>query len=241
MRNFKRITGFMFMCIMVIMMAATALASNSGTGQTDRSSTAGTESENGTAGTESENGNGANSTAGTETAGGEISSFNNYGENGNYEALGEYEVAYGADISEVTSKLPSTLTAKLTSGEEVEVPVTWICVNDGVGGTAYVPEHQDASAVYTFEAQLSEGYTMANNVADDFVMPFATVSYTEDAQMLNSSAESDADTAVDDAGGMSGWSWIIWIIVIVIIVVILWWIFAGNKGGSDKGRDNHVN
>ena len=26
----------------------------------------------------------------------EISSFNNYGENGNYDAIGEYEVAYGS-------------------------------------------------------------------------------------------------------------------------------------------------
>ena len=199
MRNLKRITGFILMCVMAVMMVSAAFAS-----------------------------------VNNAEAGGEISSFNNYGENGNYEALGEYEVAYGADISEVTNKLPSTLTAKLTTGEEVEVPVTWECVNDGVGGTAYIPEHEDATVTYTFEAKLAEGYTLANNLPDDYVMPFATVRYTEDAQMLNSSMESDADAVVDNAGGMSAWSWIIWIIVIVIIVVVLWWIFAGNKGGKDN-------
>lgn len=64
---------------------------------------------------------------------GEISSFNNYGENGVYEAIGEYEVAYGSVVADVTRKLPSTLTAKLTTGEEVEVPVTWVCVSDNHG------------------------------------------------------------------------------------------------------------
>ncbi len=82
----------------------------------------------------------------------EISSFNNYGENGNYDAIGEYEVAYGSVVTDVTRKLPSTLTAKLTTGEEVEVPVTWVCVSDNLGGNAYVPKHEDASAMYTFEA-----------------------------------------------------------------------------------------
>ena len=78
---------------------------------------------------------------------GEISSFNNYGENGAYEAIGEYEVAYGSVVADVTRKLPSTLTAKLTTGEEVEVPVTWVCVSDNLGGNTYVPKHSDVSAV----------------------------------------------------------------------------------------------
>lgn len=169
----------------------------------------------------------------------EISSFNNYGENGNYDAIGEYEVAYGSVVTDVTRKLPSTLTAKLTTGEEVEVPVTWVCVSDNLGGNAYVPKHEDASAMYTFEAQLGDGYEMAGNIPDDYVMPFATVSYTQDAQELNSQAP-DMDTEMGavmntaDSTGMSVWSWIIWIIVIVIIVVVLWWLFAGSKNNKEK-------
>ena len=167
----------------------------------------------------------------------EISSFNNYGENGMYEAIGEYEVAYGSVVTDVTRKLPSTLTAKLTTGEEVEVPVTWVCVSDNLGGNAYIPNHEDASTMYTFEAQLGDGYEMAGNLPDDYVMPFATVSYTQDAQELNSQApemDTEMDAAMDNTTGMSVWTWIIWIIVIVIIVVVLWWLFAGNKNGKEK-------
>ncbi len=169
----------------------------------------------------------------------EISSFNNYGENGNYDAIGEYEVAYGSVVTDVTRKLPSTLTAKLTTGEEVEVPVTWVCVSDNLGGNAYVPKHEDASAMYTFEAQLGDGYEMAGNLPDDYVMPFATVSYTQDAQELNSQApemDTEMDAVMDTAAGtgMSVWSWIIWIVVIVIIVVVLWWLFAGSKNNKEK-------
>lgn len=167
----------------------------------------------------------------------EISSFNNYGENGVYTSMGEYEVAYGSTVADVTHKLPSTLTATLTTGEEVEVPVTWVCVSDNLGGNTYVPKHTDASAVYTFEAQLGDGYKLAGNLPEDYVMPFVTVGYTEGAQELNSQAP-DLDTEVDmimeEAAGMSVWSWIIWIIVIVILVVILWWLFAGSKNNKEQ-------
>lgn len=173
-----------------------------------------------------------------ETAGkGEISSFNNYGENGKYTSIGKYEVAYGSAITDVTQKLPSTLTATMTTGEEVEVPVTWVCVSDNLGGNSYIPKHEDASVVYTFEAQLGDGYKMAGNLPDDYVMPFATVSYTEGAQELNSQApeiDTEMDQAMDAAAGMSVWTWIIWIIVIVIIVVVLWWLFAGSKNSKEK-------
>ena len=163
--------------------------------------------------------------------------FFNYGENGKYTSIGKYEVAYGSAITDVTQKLPSTLTATMTTGEEVEVPVTWVCVSDNLGGNSYIPKHEDASAVYTFEAQLGDGYKMAGNLPDDYVMPFATVSYTEGAQELNSQApeiDTEMDQAMDAAAGMSVWTWIIWIIVIVIIVVVLWWLFAGNKNSKEK-------
>ena len=175
---------------------------------------------------------------------GEISSFNNYGENGVYEAIGEYEVAYGSVVADVTRKLPSTLTAKLTTGEEVEVPVTWVCVSDNLGGNTYVPKHSDVSAVYTFEAQLGDGYKIAGNLPEDYVMPFVTVSYTQDAQELNSQApemDTEINAAVDgkdsaqvadyftglqdSAGTMTLW---------MIIVVVLWWLFAGSKNNKEK-------
>lgn len=177
---------------------------------------------------------GENAKTGGAGAGGEISAFNNYGENGNYTALGEYEVAYGTELKDVTSKLPDTLTATLTTGEEVEVPVTWVCVSDNLGGTSYLPEHEDVTAVYTFEAQLGEGYTLASTMPEDYVLPFATVRYTEDAQQLNSNMESDVDAISETDDGMSGWTWIIWIVIIVAIVVLLWWLFAGNKGDKSN-------
>ena len=59
-----------------------------------------------------------------ETAGkGEISSFNNYGENGKYTSIGKYEVAYGSAITDVTQKLPSTLTATMTTTWEKLCPI----------------------------------------------------------------------------------------------------------------------
>ncbi len=80
---------------------------------------------------------------------------------------------------------------------------------------------------------------MAGNLPDDYVMPFATVSYTQDAQELNSQApemDTEMDAVMDTAAGtgMSVWSWIIWIVVIVIIVVVLWWLFAGSKNNKEK-------
>ena len=126
---------------------------------------------------------------------------------------------------------------QIRRGEEVEVPVTWVCVSDNLGGNTYVPKHSDVSAVYTFEAQLGDGYKIAGNLPEDYVMPFVTVSYTQDAQELNSQApemDTEINAAVDTASGMSVWSWIIWIIVIVIIVVVLWWLFAGSKNNKEK-------
>ncbi|MGN0204827.1 MAG: hypothetical protein ACI4BB_09805 [Coprococcus sp.] len=259
MKNLKRMTGFILMCIIVVTMAGAAMASVNSTSRTGTGTVTDTVTgtENGVngnvneTGTVNNNGNNAgnnsrntteNNTAGSETngnaKGGEIASFNNYGMNGNYTALGEYEVAYGSNLSEVTSKLPSTLTATLTTGEEVEVPVTWVCVSDNAGGTAYLPEHEDVTVAYTFEAKLGEGYTLANNLPGDYIMPFATVRYTENAQQLNSNVVESGIDAVTEAttGGMSGWTWIIWIIVIVIVIVVLWWLFAGSKG---KDGDNN--
>ena len=117
------------------------------------------------------------------------------------------------------------------------MPVTWVCVSDNLGGNTYVPKHSDVSAVYTFEAQLGDGYKIAGNLPEDYVMPFVTVSYTQDAQELNSQApemDTEMDAVADTASGMSVWSWIIWIIVIVIIVVVLWWLFAGSKNNKEK-------
>lgn len=248
MKNLKRMTGFILMCIIVVTMAGAAMASAGSTSRTGTGTVTdtGTGTENGVNGNVNETGtvnNNVNETGAvnntgtgagnnTGTAGGEIASFNNYGMNGNYTPLGEYEVAYGSNLSEVTSKLPSTLTATLTTGEEVEVPVTWVCVSDNAGGTAYLPEHEDVTVAYTFEAKLGEGYTLANNLPGDYVMPFATVRYTENAQQLNSNAaESGIDTVTEaTTGGMCGWTWIVWIIVIVIVIVVLWWLFAGSKG-----------
>ena len=57
-------------------------------------------------------------------------------------------------------------------------------------------------------------------------------------QLIKASVESGADAVSNATGGMSAWTWIIWIIVIVIIIIVLWWLFAGNKGNG-RGGDNN--
>ena len=63
-----------------------------------------------------------------------------------------------------------------------------------------------------FEAGACDGYKIAGNLPEDYVMPFVTVSYTQDAQELNSQApemDTEINAAVDTASGMSVWSKVI--------------------------------
>ena len=54
--------------------------------------------------------------------------------------------------------LPQTLTATYGDGTQAELPVTWVCISDGKGGTAYDGECENfEDALFTFEARLEAG------------------------------------------------------------------------------------
>ena len=90
------------------------------------------------------------------------------GDNG-FDPLFSYEVEYGTAEAELP--LPVTLKASLENGETAAVPVTWVCTGDSFGKAAYVPEHENKAALYSFEAVLGEGYTYVG------AMPYVTVAY----------------------------------------------------------------
>ena len=81
-----------------------------------------------------------------------------------------FAVDYGTAEEELG--LPEALTALLSDGAQVPVEVVWTCVSDGLGGTAYVPEHvHPLEAVYTFAA------TLAGDLPCEAALPTATVTY----------------------------------------------------------------
>lgn len=90
------------------------------------------------------------------------------GDNG-FDPLFSYEVEYGT--AEADLPLPDKLKALLESGETAVVPVTWVCTGDSFGKSAYVPEHENKAAQYSFEAVLGEGYAYKG------AMPYVTVAY----------------------------------------------------------------
>lgn len=63
--------------------------------------------------------------------------------------------------------------------------MTWTCVSDGLGGAAYIPEHENPlEAVYTFQAALADGS------ACPVALPTATVTYAMPMLMANGEVES---------------------------------------------------
>ena len=93
------------------------------------------------------------------------------------------EIEYGAPETDIG--LPSALRVAYVGGAQGEVGVTWACVSDGLGGTSYVPDHEDrAGAVYTFEAILPDGVALAEGVA----LPTATARYSTLRMMMRRSA-----------------------------------------------------
>ena len=77
---------------------------------------------------------------------------------------------YGAALEELG--LPAEVTALLSDGTTAQLAVTWTCAGDGLGGTAYIPEHENPlEAAYTFQAALADGS------ACPVALPTATVTY----------------------------------------------------------------
>lgn len=66
-----------------------------------------------------------------------------------------FAVAYGT--AEAALGLPAELTAIFSDNTTAPVAVTWACVSDGLGGTAYNPLHENiAEAYFVFQAALAE-------------------------------------------------------------------------------------
>ena len=83
--------------------------------------------------------------------------------------------------------LPSTLTAVYDNGTSAPVTVTWVCVSDGSGGTAYDPEPEDLNKIYLFAPVLPEG----TPCAADLTLPKVPVSFVLPMMLLS---EPDPDT-----------------------------------------------
>ena len=90
--------------------------------------------------------------------------------------------AYGAALEELG--LPDEVTALLSDGTTAQLAVVWTCVGDGLGGTAYIPEHENPlEAAYTFQAALADGS------ACPVALPTATVTYAMPQLMLMANGE----------------------------------------------------
>ena len=78
----------------------------------------------------------------------------------------ELEAVYGLYEDELD--LPETLTAVYSDDTRAELAVTWECISDGLGGTAYDGECENyEQARFTFEARLPEGALCAK----DLILP----------------------------------------------------------------------
>ncbi len=101
-----------------------------------------------------------------------------------FQPLYRYEVEYGCLMEELP--LPQEITAYVLT-ENIEentqenvaevIPVTWVCVDDSMGGSEYLPEHENKSVVYTFIALLEEGYVLQEGMNPAWDMPYVTISY----------------------------------------------------------------
>ncbi|MBP3653265.1 MAG: hypothetical protein J6J78_09390 [Clostridia bacterium] len=85
-------------------------------------------------------------------------------------------VPYGTPEGELG--FPAVLKAVWSDGSISDVNVSWRCIDDDNGGTAYIPEHENPAAVYTFQAVL-EGEEICNAE-----MPVIYVAYEAVASVL---------------------------------------------------------
>lgn len=67
--------------------------------------------------------------------------------------------------------------------EEAVMPVKWKCVDDGFGGSDYVPEHENDAAAYTFVMEIEEGYELSRSLQEAVdsggTLPWIEVRYEE--------------------------------------------------------------
>ena len=92
---------------------------------------------------------------------------------------------YGAALEELG--LPAEVTALLSDGTTAQLAVTWTCAGDGLGGTAYIPEHENPlEAAYTFQAALADGSVCP------VALPTATVTYAMPPLTLMANGETES-------------------------------------------------
>ena len=89
---------------------------------------------------------------------------------------------YGTAMEEL--ELPQEIPA-YSGEEELEVPVSWECVDDGFGGNTYQAEPENPSACYVFLARLTEGYELSGELDADNDVPFITVQFKEKLKRSN--------------------------------------------------------
>ena len=73
------------------------------------------------------------------------------------------EAIYGCDEDELD--LPESLTAVYSDETQARLSVSWVCISDGLGGTAYDGECENyEDARFSFEARLPEGALCAEGL-----------------------------------------------------------------------------
>ena len=73
------------------------------------------------------------------------------------------EASYGCDEDKLN--LPKSLTAVYSDETQARLSVSWVCISDGLGGTAYDGECKNyEDARFTFEARLPEGALCAEGL-----------------------------------------------------------------------------
>ncbi len=139
---------------------------------------------------------------GTEPAEGEPASIVSF-------ELAEDGIAVPRGTAETDLGLPAELTATFSDGTSAPVAVTWVCVDDGQGGTAYKPENSTES-VFTFRAVLEEDIpcdaelpTMGVAILDA-PMPLTTVAKGDLTQYGLSIVGATSDASYEETGDAFG-------------------------------------
>lgn len=98
-----------------------------------------------------------------------------------YKAYQSIEIPKGTPESDLS--LPDVLTVRIEGQEEnVDMPVTWECTDDGFGGGSYQAGHENEDAVFTFMPRWEENFALSGELqqkADngEIKLPWIEVKY----------------------------------------------------------------
>ena len=80
-----------------------------------------------------------------------------------YKAYQSIEIPKGTPESDLS--LPDVLTVRIEGQEEnVDMPVTWECTDDGFGGGSYQAGHENEDAVFTFMPRWEENFALSGEI-----------------------------------------------------------------------------